>query len=98
MGRLGQTLCTVTRSGGGAPAITVIDGATNTVIATVGAGTHPWAVAANPVTNKIYVSTELTNNVTVINGATNTRCTVAARTSHFALAVNPVTNKKLIYH
>ncbi len=37
--------------------------------ATLPAGTAPWAVAVNPVTNKIYVANRNSNNVTVINGA-----------------------------
>ena len=72
--------------------MTVIDGATNDTT-TVAAGTHPRAVAVNPVTNKIYVANYGSNNVTVIDGATNATTTVAAGTSPYAVAVNPVTNK-----
>ena len=39
----------------GSSNVTVIDGATNHTT-TVNAGTHPQAVAVNPVTNKIYVA------------------------------------------
>jgi DNA-binding beta-propeller fold protein YncE len=35
--------------------VTVIDGESNTT-ATIPAGTEPWALAVNPVTNKIYVT------------------------------------------
>ena len=45
--------------------VTVIDGATNTTT-TVVAGTDPLAVAVNPVTNKIYVANDVSNDVTVI--------------------------------
>ena len=54
----------------------MIDGATNTTT-TVAAGTvRPYAVAVNPVTNKIYVANGGSGNVTVIDGATNTTTTV----------------------
>jgi YVTN family beta-propeller protein len=45
---------------------------------TVSAGTNPRAVAVNAVTNKIYVANEGSNNVTVIDGTTNTTTTVSA--------------------
>ena len=41
---------------------------------------EPCAVAVNPVTNKIYVANHGSNNVTVIDGATNDTTTVAAGT------------------
>ncbi len=47
----------------------------------------------NPVTNKIYVANCSSNNVTVIDGATNATTTVAAGSSPYSVAVNPVTNK-----
>jgi len=63
------------------------------VTATVAAGTSPRAVAINPVTNKIYVANTNSNNVTVIDGATNTVVTtVAVGSTPFAVAINPVTN------
>ena len=63
------------------------------VTSTIGAGTAPTAVEVNPVTNKVYVANSGSNNVTVIDGATNSTATVAAGTGPAALAVNPVTNK-----
>ena len=50
-------------------------------------------MAVNPVTNKIYVANTDSNNVTVIDGATNATTTVAAGAHPCAVAVNPVTNK-----
>lgn len=64
-----------------------------TVTATVPSGSNPIGVAVNLVTNKIYVANYLSDNVTVIDGATNTTTTVAAGTGPVAAAVNPVTNK-----
>ncbi len=63
-------------------------------------GVSPWAVAVNPVTNKIYVVNHIYNpaTVTVIDGATGTsEATVGtgstATYSANAVAVNPRTNK-----
>jgi YVTN family beta-propeller protein len=64
-----------------------------TVTTTVSAGGGPNGVAVNPVTNKIYVANFNSNNVTVINGATNTTTTVSAGSYPYGVAVNPVTNK-----
>ena len=75
--------------------VSVIDG-TNLATApvTVPAGTNPTAIAVNPVTNKIYVANSGSNNVTVIDGATNgVVTTVVAGTTPNAIGVNPVTNK-----
>jgi len=45
------------------------------------------------VTNKIYVANNHGDNVTVIDGATNTTTTVAAGTVPGGVAGNPVTNQ-----
>ena len=50
--------------------VTVIDGATDTVLATVRTGSYCQAVAVNPTTNKIYVANNYAHSVTVIDGAT----------------------------
>jgi YVTN family beta-propeller protein len=66
------------------------------VTATLPAGTNPYAAAVNEVTNKIYVANRGSNNVTVIDGPTNSTTTVEAGTYGSyprAVAVNPVTNK-----
>jgi len=52
--------------------VSVIDGATNTVLATVPAGDGAGAVAVNTSTNAIYVANFNDNTVTVIDGLTNT--------------------------
>jgi YVTN family beta-propeller protein len=51
--------------------VTVIDGATHSVVAVVPAGDGPYSVAVNEATNKIYVANRLSDKVTVIDGATN---------------------------
>ena len=64
-----------------------------TVIAHLGAGETPSAASVNPATNKIYVTNRTSNNVTVIDGATNTiTSAVYAGNSPGAVAVNPATN------
>ncbi len=74
--------------------VIVIDGATNAITSVVDPNANePVALALNPVTNKIYVANGLSNNVTVIDGATNTTTTVTAGNIPFAVGVNPVTNK-----
>jgi YVTN family beta-propeller protein len=62
------------------------------VDATVTVGTGAWAVAADTATNMIYVSNYSSNNVTVINGATNSTATVSAGSEPYAIAVNAATN------
>ena len=52
--------------------ISVIDTATNTVIATVNVGTDPSGVAVTPDGKKVYVANQDSNNVSVIDTATNT--------------------------
>lgn len=56
-------------------------GAAQTLLATVDTGTTPVAAAANRATNQIYTANYGSNNVTVIDGATNQTTTVAARDS-----------------
>src|SRR6266446_4403221 len=70
-------------------------GRAQSVTATVAVGISPQAAAVNPVTNKIYVANFGSNNVTVIDGATNAATTVtdASVNEPVALAVNPVSNK-----
>ncbi len=89
-----------------APAfVSVINGATNNVIANIEVGSQPFSTpAVNEVTNKIYILNfgglgGLPRSINVINGATNTASTVD--TSAFPAgsgfvgetAVNPVSNR-----
>lgn len=60
----------------------------DTIVAEVDAGTIPWAVEVNPVTNKIYVVNMDSDNVTVIDGVYNTTTTVAVGDRPYAVAVN----------
>lgn len=64
-----------------------------TVNDTVGVGTNPYAVAVNPVTNKIYIVNSGSNDVTVIDGADHSTTDVDVGDSPCAVGVNPLTNK-----
>lgn len=73
----------------------VIDVRADAVIATVGVGIAPDAIAIDSVTNKIYVANSASNDVTIIDGATNLSSTTtlaSAGQDPGAIAVNPVTN------
>jgi len=50
--------------------VAVIDGATNTVIATVPIE-NPYGIAVNPTTNEVYVADIFGNSVSVSNGRAN---------------------------
>jgi len=63
------------------------------VTTTIGVGNSPAAIAVNPVTSTIYVVNSASNNVSVINGATNSlTATVTTGTNPVAIAVNPASN------
>jgi YVTN family beta-propeller protein len=74
--------------------VTVIDGATNSVIATVTVGAWPGALCYNPQNNKVYCANYDTASVTVIDGATNSvLATVAVGYHPLVLRYNPANNK-----
>jgi YVTN family beta-propeller protein len=78
--------------------VSIIDGASNTVVAAVAlaVGNYPWAVAINPNTNLIYVANGgyTSNNVSVIDGASDTIvATVAGGSWPDGVAVNANTNR-----
>ncbi len=58
----------------------------------------PNGVALDQVTNKIYVSNAMSNDVTVIEGSTNSTTSVGAGVRPAALAVNPTTHKIYVTH
>ena len=74
--------------------VTVINGSTDLPVvgSPIRLGNSPSALAVNPVTNKIYVTNG--NNVSVIDGVSNTVVTTTGLPSNnlTAIAVNPVTN------
>jgi len=72
-----------------------------TATASISAGSHPYAVAVNMVTNKIYVANFGSNDVTAIDGTSNAAVQIPvgmnpasiAMTQPTAIAVNPATNR-----
>ncbi len=52
--------------------VSVIDTATDTVIASVDVGIYPEGVAVNPAGTKVYVTNHNTNNISVIDTSNNT--------------------------
>ncbi len=84
--------------------VTVIDGASNSVVATVTVGSGPDQAVVNPVTNKIYVANQCgadptctfpysVGTMTEIDGVTNNTASVNVGYFPSALDVNPVSNK-----
>ena len=74
--------------------VTVLDGATNTIIAKVSGITYPRGVAVNTVGNKVYVVSQYWNTVTVIDGATNQITkTIPVGTYPWAIVYNPTLNR-----
>ena len=84
--------------------VSVIDTATNTVIATIPVGSTPYGVAVTPDGSKVYVTNFGSNTVSVIDGATNTViATIPIANSPGGVAVTPdgskvyVTNGGLVW-
>jgi YVTN family beta-propeller protein len=75
--------------------VSVIDGNSNTVVATVPLSASPSGIDVNPTTNLIYVATFLTGEVVVIDGSNNTVVTTITGVGADLLAVDVATN--LIY-
>ncbi len=74
--------------------ITVIDGATNGIVAIVPVGAVAEDIVANPVTNLIYVGSYRDQKVAVIDGSDNTViATVSVPESPFSIDVNPITSR-----
>ena len=74
----------------GSGTVSVIDLATDSVLATVPVGSHPMGVAVTPDATRAYVSNERSNSVSVIDTATNTVvATVPVGESPTGIRVNP---------
>jgi YVTN family beta-propeller protein len=74
--------------------VTVIDGASNSVITAVTAGSGPYALCYNPQNNKAYSANIFSDNVTVVDGASNSVITtVTVGSGPRALCYNPQNNK-----
>jgi YVTN family beta-propeller protein len=51
--------------------VSVIDGATDSVVATIPIGSHPYSIAADAVTGKVFVTHTYGDGTSMIDGATN---------------------------
>jgi len=72
----------------------VIDGNTNTVIATIPLENNPFTLAVNPITNRIYVCCFNDDKLSVIDGKTNTiTATIPIAKMSHDVAINPATNR-----
>jgi YVTN family beta-propeller protein len=73
-----------------ASSLSVIDTATNTVVATVPVGRGPQGVAVNPAGSLVYVTNNGSNTISIIDTATNeVTATVPVGVGPFGVAVNP---------
>ncbi|PWT89393.1 MAG: hypothetical protein C5B56_07210, partial [Proteobacteria bacterium] len=74
--------------------VTVVDGKSHAVVATIKTGAGPEAVAVNPVTNRVYTVNSGESSVSVIDGATDAViATVRTGSNCNNIGVNPATNR-----
>jgi len=77
----------------GANSVSVINGATNTVTATIPVGLNPYGIAVNTTNNTIYVANNSDSSVTVIDGSNNTvTATITTGLGSCYVLFNPLTN------
>jgi YVTN family beta-propeller protein len=74
--------------------VTIIDGATDAVLASITVGNHPSAIAVNVNTNRVYVANRGSDTVSVIDGHTNrVIATLDVGVQPVDIAVDPTTNR-----
>jgi YVTN family beta-propeller protein len=71
--------------------ISIIDGASNTVIKTVRGGSHPYTIAANQKTQKVYVTYTYDHITTVIDGTSDVASTLNTGSAD-TIAIDEATN------
>lgn len=68
----------------------MIGGLTNTVITTIPVGNNPNGAGVNPLTNRIYITNQDDNTVSVIDGVTQTVISVIPVGARpFSVGINP---------
>jgi YVTN family beta-propeller protein len=77
--------------------VTVIDGGSNSVIATVRVGARPQAIAIDSLSHRVYVANNRGDTVTVIDG-TNDSVIATVKTSGgpYAIVVDSATNRAFV--
>ncbi len=76
----------------GSGTVSVLDGKSDAILATVNVGQRPYVLAANVADNKVYVSNTFSDLLTIIDGATNATRTVKTGSAD-AIAVDSTGNK-----
>jgi YVTN family beta-propeller protein len=71
--------------------VTVLDGSSNAVVATVPVGSHPYSIAVNATTGKVYVTHTFGDELSILDGASNT-VTPLKTGSHDLIAINARTD------
>ena len=79
-----------------AGSVAVIDGFTNTPIASIPVGPIPGGLAVNSITNRIYVLNTSNQTMTVIDGNTNTVTATISGVPGASIAVNSLTNRMYV--
>ena len=69
--------------------VSVIDTATNTVVATIPVGDHPFGIAITPDGTRAYVTDIISRTVSVIDTATNTVVATSPIEEPFGIAITP---------
>jgi len=73
---------------GGDGTVTVLDGSSDAVVATISVGSHPYSVAASSSSGKVYVTHTFGDQLSVIDGLTNAVAEVKTGSSDL-IAINP---------
>ena len=74
--------------------VTIIDGTTDSVVATANAGPNPQAIAVDPSNHKVFVANTRASTVTVLDGTNHTIVgTIKTSKAPFAMAINSKTHK-----
>jgi YVTN family beta-propeller protein len=71
--------------------VTVLDGNSDEVLATIPVGSHPYSIAANATTGKVYITHTFGDELSILDGGTNT-VTSLKTGSHDLIAINARTD------
>ena len=70
-----------------------MDGTTDSVIKTIEVGDTPWRIAVEPKTNMVYATNTNSNEISIIDGVTNTLVKTEKVSKPYDIAVDSETNK-----